>query len=75
MAGRDPDELRREMGSTASVIAEVVDEVKQALPDLQAPPTLDEPESARFRLFDAIANFLKNAGQAKPLVLVLDDLH
>ena len=43
-------------------------------PGLQSPPQL-EPEQARFRLFDSITAFLKSAGQSKPLVLVLDDLH
>ena len=75
VTSRDPDELRREMGSTASVISEIVDDVKTSLPDLQPPAPLDDPESARFRLFDSIATFLKNASQVKPLVLILDDLH
>ena len=75
VTSREPEELRREMGSTASVIADIVEDVKTSLPDLQPPTPLDDPESARFRLFDSIATFLKNAGQAKPLVLILDDLH
>ncbi|MCH7713417.1 MAG: AAA family ATPase, partial [Chloroflexi bacterium] len=33
------------------------------------------PEQARFRLFDSITSFLKNASQSQPLMLVLDDLH
>jgi len=41
---------------------------------LPAPPAL-EPEQARFRLFDSITTFLKNAAKARPLALVLDDLH
>ena len=32
-------------------------------------------EGARFRLFDAVAAFLRNAGAGQPLMLVLDDLH
>ena len=34
-----------------------------------------EPESARFRLFDSIATFFKNASRSQPIVRVLDDLH
>ncbi|MCH8235400.1 MAG: AAA family ATPase [Chloroflexi bacterium] len=71
----DADELRRQMGSSASVIAEIVTDVKDRLPDLQAPPQMDDPDSARFRLFDSIASFLKTASQSRPLVIVLDDLH
>ncbi|MEE8369997.1 MAG: adenylate/guanylate cyclase domain-containing protein, partial [Dehalococcoidia bacterium] len=41
---------------------------------LPEPPAL-EPEQARFRLFDSITTFLKNASKGQPIVLVLDDLH
>src|SRR5439155_16107769 len=34
-----------------------------------------DPEGARFRLFEAAASFLRGASLARPLVLVLDDLH
>ncbi len=34
-----------------------------------------EPEQARFRFFDSITNFLKNASQTQPMIVVLDDLH
>ena len=71
----DPDELRRQMGSSASVIAEIVTDVKDRLPDLGPPPQMDDPASARFRLFDSITSFLKTASQSQPLVIVLDDLH
>jgi predicted ATPase len=62
------------MGVGAADIAEIIAEVREKLPGLEAPPAL-EPEQARFRLFDSIATFLKNAAQTQPLVLVLDDLH
>jgi class 3 adenylate cyclase/tetratricopeptide (TPR) repeat protein len=71
---RDPDDLRSELGSGASVIAQVVPEVAARVVGLDAPPVLD-PEQARFRLFDSITSFLKNAAQRQPLLLVFDDLH
>jgi class 3 adenylate cyclase len=71
---RDPGTLLSEMGSGAVDIAQVVSEVRERLPDLPAGATLD-PEQARFRLFDSIATFLRNAARHEPLVLVLDDLH
>jgi len=71
----DPDELRRQMGSSASVMAEIITDVKDRLPELQPPPVLEDPDSARFRLFDSIASFLKAASQTRPLAIVLDDLH
>ncbi len=71
---RDPEQLQSEMGPGAADIAEVVSEVRGKLPSLE-PPIALQPEQARFRLFDSITTFLKNAAQSQPLMLVLDDLH
>ena len=71
---RDPVRLRSEMGSGASDIAEIVSDVRERLPEVQAPPVL-QPEQARFRLFDSITTFLKTASRTRPIVLMLDDLH
>jgi len=70
---KDSAELHSQMGPGASDIAQIVPEVRQLLPELEPSPTL-EPEQARFRLFDSITNFLKNAAQSQPLMLVLEDL-
>ena len=70
----DPEQLRSDMGAGAAEIGQVVSDVRDRLPGLEAPPQL-EPEQARFRLFDSITAFLKNVGRRQPLVLVLDDLH
>ena len=71
---KDSAELRSQMGTGASDIAQVVPELRQLLPELEPSPIL-EPEQARFRLFDSITNFLKNIAQSQPLMLVLEDLH
>jgi class 3 adenylate cyclase len=70
----EPRTLAAEMGPGASDIAAVVSEVRARLPGLPEPPPL-EPDQARFRLFDGVAGFLRNAARRQPLVLVLDDLH
>jgi len=62
------------MGPGAAAIAEIIPEIRGKLPDLEALRSL-EPGPARFRLFDSITTFLKNAAQGQPLMLVLDDLH
>ena len=49
-------------------------ELHELFDDLPPAPSLD-PEGARFRLFDSTAFFLRTAGEAQPIVLVLDDLH
>jgi class 3 adenylate cyclase len=71
---REAGEVAAVMGPGAADIAQVVPEVREWLPNLPAPPTL-EAEQARFRLFDSISNFLRNAAARRPLVLVVDDLH
>ncbi|MDQ3486073.1 MAG: protein kinase [Actinomycetota bacterium] len=71
---RDPEDLRVELGTGGAVIAQVVPEIRDRLPDLGPAPALS-PEQARFALFDAVHSFMKNAAQRQPLVLVLDDLH
>jgi eukaryotic-like serine/threonine-protein kinase len=70
----DPEQLRSELGPMAADMAEIVSEVREKLPDLGPLPAL-EPEQARFRLFESITAFLRNAAHSQPLVLVLDDLH
>ena len=71
---QDPNELMSQMGPGAADIAQVVSDVRERLPGLPVPPQL-EPEQARFRLFDAVTSFLRNASRKKPLMVVLDDLH
>jgi predicted ATPase len=59
----------------AAVIAELVPEVRDKLPNLNMPSPLDDLEQGRLRLFDAITTLFKCASQRQPLVLVLDNLH
>jgi class 3 adenylate cyclase/tetratricopeptide (TPR) repeat protein len=70
----DPDTVASEMGPGASDIAQVMSELEDLIPGLDGQRSL-EPEQARFRFFDSITTFLKNAAAREPLVLFLDDLH
>ena len=70
----DRDGLRSELGVGAADLAQIVPELRERFPDLPA-PRRPESEAARFRLFDAAAEFLRNAAASRPLVLFLDDLH
>jgi len=72
--GTSPDQLHSQMGPGAADIAEVVPEIREKLPDLEMPASL-EPDQARFRLFDSFATFFKSAAQTQPMMLVLEDLH
>lgn len=71
---REPVALRAEVAAGASDLAQVIPDLRERFPDLPEPAALD-PEGARFRLFDAVAEFLRSASKSQPMVLVLDDLH
>jgi len=68
------ERLERELGVGAATIAEIVPELRSRIEGLSAESSLD-PEAARFRLFDAIASFLRGMATTSPILLVLDDLH
>jgi class 3 adenylate cyclase/tetratricopeptide (TPR) repeat protein len=70
----DVDELREDLGTGAGPIARLVPALREPLGDLPEPETL-KPDEERFRLLDAVAQFLHRACVRAPLVLFLDDLH
>jgi DNA-binding SARP family transcriptional activator len=70
----EPEVLRSELGAGAVELAQILPELRELLPDLPEPPS-NGTERARFRLFDATAEFLRNVSARRPIVLVLDDLH
>jgi DNA-binding SARP family transcriptional activator len=71
---REPAQLRGELGAGAPDLAQLVPDLRTRFPDL---PEREAPDSdsARFRLFDAVAAFLTAAARPRPLVLALDDMH
>ncbi|HEX8744348.1 MAG TPA: protein kinase [Thermoleophilaceae bacterium] len=77
MEGRTKEELQADMGPGAADIAQVVGEVRGVLPADGAaePAAAADSEQARFRLFDSVTTFLRNASKREPLVIFLDDLH
>lgn len=68
------DEIIGALETRAAVIAEIVPEIKDMAPRLDAVPKVD-PEQARFRLFDSVTSFLFEIAISQPMVVVLDDLH
>jgi eukaryotic-like serine/threonine-protein kinase len=70
----DAEALRFQLGRGAADLAQLVPEAGDVSSEPSRPVGAD-PETARFRLFEAVAEFLRNGGEARPLVLVLDDLH
>jgi tetratricopeptide (TPR) repeat protein len=51
-----------------------LERLAQAMPERPSSAAVD-PESVRFELFDAVTRFLTAAAEAKPILVVLDDLH
>jgi predicted ATPase len=70
----DEKELRSQLGRGAAELSQLVPEVREVVSVPSVPASAD-PETARFRLFEAVAEFLRSGGEMRPLVLILDDLH
>src|SRR5215472_10606704 len=73
--GHDGERLKALLGSGASEIAQLIPELKLSVASAEETKTTSDPESARFRLFDAVATLLKNVARISPLMMVIDDLH
>jgi DNA-binding CsgD family transcriptional regulator/transcriptional regulator with XRE-family HTH domain len=71
---RPAQEVRQELGPGAASIAQLVPEIRTALPDVPLPTPLS-PDEERFRLYDSIIRFLLAISGKQLLLLVLDDLH
>ena len=70
---RETDDIRQELGTGASDVARIVPEVRDKLQvELRQP---GDPEEDRYRLLQAVSEFLRSAASAQPLLLVLEDLH
>src|SRR5262245_16816295 len=71
-----PERLRRELGDDTAVLARLVPAIRTHAPDADETDGEEgDPEVARFRLFDAVAMWLRTIAADELLVVVLDDLH
>jgi class 3 adenylate cyclase/tetratricopeptide (TPR) repeat protein len=70
----DPATLTESLGRYAGDLARLCPQVADVVPDLP-PPVESDPETERYRLFEAVASWLATASEPQGLVLVLDDLH
>jgi class 3 adenylate cyclase/tetratricopeptide (TPR) repeat protein len=61
------------LGRYAGELTRLVPELADCRPEL-SPPLRSDPETERYRLFDAIAAWLAAASEIEPLLVVLDDL-
>ena len=70
---REPDALRGELGSGATDVARIVSEIRDKVAVEPRPD--GDPEDDRWRLYQAVTGFLRNAANVQPLMIVLEDLH
>ncbi len=69
----DRDGLARGLGRYPGELMRLVPELAERLPGLP-PPLRADPETERYRLFDAVAAWLAACSSHQPVLLVLDDL-
>ena len=70
---REPESLRSELGSAATEVARIVSEVRERV--AVEPRESGDAEDDRWRLYQAVTTFLRNAAAVNPLLIVLEDLH
>jgi DNA-binding SARP family transcriptional activator/tetratricopeptide (TPR) repeat protein len=66
--------LRTALSGWGPELARLVPEIGRRLPEYQSAPAGD-PETDRYRLFEAVVTLLGAIADTEPLLLVLDDLH
>jgi tetratricopeptide (TPR) repeat protein len=69
----DPSRLREELGPGAPDVARIVSDIRERL--RMEPRPKGDPEEERYRLLQAVSDFLGSAAAAKPMLMVLEDLH
>ncbi|MFQ5933765.1 MAG: AAA family ATPase, partial [Dehalococcoidia bacterium] len=70
---REPEDLKRELGSGAEPLSRIVPEVREKV-QFQ-PRERASPEEERFRLMQSVTDFLSSVAEKKLLLLILEDLH
>ena len=69
----DLEGFRELLGNDASEVARIVPKIRRSFPDIPAPLDLP-PEQERRYLFDSMREFILRAAEARPQLLILDDL-
>ena len=73
--GRDFTLLQPTLGDQGAELSRIFPELKELAPNLAELEPITDPDSAQFRLFDAVTTFVRAMADNKPLLIVLDDLH
>lgn len=67
-------DLRGRLGTAPEELQRLAPNLVRIAPELGA-PLCSDPETERYRLFDAVASLMASAGGGSGVVLVIDDLH
>ncbi len=62
------------LGPYGAELTRLAPELADRVPELE-PPIRSDPETERYRLFDAVAGWLASMSADRPVLLLLDDLH
>lgn len=71
---QSPERARQILGDDAPQLAKIMPRLRTLLPDIAAPLELPPDQERRF-LFQAVHSFLARLAEARPLVLVVEDVH
>ncbi|HUR22511.1 MAG TPA: AAA family ATPase, partial [Acidimicrobiales bacterium] len=71
---QSPERARQVLGEDATQLAKIMPRLRALLPDMPAPLDLPPEQERRF-LFQAFHAFLARLADARPLVLVVEDVH
>ena len=80
LRGPDRDALLKLLSSGEG--RQLAQELAQLIPELQpaplasaSPDRVSDPDQARFQLFDSVVTLLRGVAAARPLLLIVEDLH
>ena len=73
VVSRSEDDLRADLGDSASHVARIMPEIRDKLGVEPDAPT--DPEENRYRLLNGVTTLLTNVSKSRPLAIVLEDLH
>lgn len=69
-----PGDLRVHLGASGAELVRLVPDLAERVPGLSE-AARGEPETERYRLFEAVTSLVANISLDAPVVLILDDLH